>query len=424
MTDSTADRAHVLLHASELLTGEGIRRKDGRRPQEADLGRIEDGALAYSVKTVPYFDFSTGKKGMKVVADKVLWTGRSSDLPAEFSESPIFDLDGKNAVIPGLVDCHTHLVFAGDRAGEFAARCGGATYAEIAAGGGGIQTTVEATRKASEEELYRLGRARIEEAHRYGMRTLEIKSGYGLNAESELKILRVVKRLQEATPEMTLVPTFLGAHDFPKGIARAEYLNDIVENQLPSVAREGLAEACDVFVDEGFYTIEDAKFILETAKKLGLKTKIHADELSNTESASLAAELGALSADHLLKISDRGIAALADSETTAVLLPGTAFYLKAPHAPARKLLDAGARVALSTDFNPGTSMTLNLPAVLTIAALYLGMTRAELFAAVTYNAARALDLQYRKGTLEVGKDADFFVLPFARFEETYYRFAW
>lgn len=418
------DRVHVILHASELLTGEGIRRKDGRRPAEGDIGRIEDGAMAYSVKTVPYIDPATGKKGVREVADRVLWTGKSADLPPEYSGSPVFDLDGKKAVIPGLVDCHTHLVFAGDRAGEFAARCGGASYAEIAAAGGGIQTTVHATREASEDELFRIARARLEEAYRFGIRTLEAKSGYGLTEESELKILRVIARLREAAPEMTIVPTYLGAHDFPKEVSRAEYLENIIRVQLPEVARSGLASACDVFIDEGYYTPVEGRKILGAAKALGLKTKVHADELSNTESASLAAEMGALSADHLLKISDAGIAALAGSETTAVLLPGTAFYLKAAHAPARKLLDAGARVAISTDFNPGTSMTLNLPAVMTIAALYLGMTRSELFAAVTYNAARALALHDRKGSLDVGKDADFFVLPFRRFEELYYRFAW
>jgi imidazolonepropionase len=326
--------------------------------------------------------------------------------------------------MPGLVDCHTHLVFAGDRAGEFAARCGGASYAEIAAQGGGVRTTVRATREASEDELFRLARTRIEDAHRFGIRTIEAKSGYGLDLETELKVLRVVKRLQAATPELTIVPTFLGAHDFPEDVSREAYLDDLVTKQLPAVAREKLAAACDVFIDEGFYTVAEGRKILEAAKALGLATKVHADELANTESAALAAELGALSADHLLKISDAGVKALAASETTAVLLPGTAFYLKAPHAPARKLLDAGARVAISTDFNPGTSMTLNLPAVLTIAALYLGMSRAELFAAATYNGARALGLHETKGTLEVGKDADFFVLPFARFEELYYRFAW
>lgn len=421
---SDPDRAHVLLHASELLTGAGVRRKDGRHPKEEDLGRILDGAIAYSTKTVPYNDFTTGKKGMKVVADEVLWTGKSDDLPDEYRNVPIFDLYGKHAVIPGLIDCHTHLAFAGNRASEFAARCGGATYDEIAANGGGIQTTVKATREASEEELFSLARTRVEDAHRFGIRTIEAKSGYGLSLESELKLLRVIRRLQEATPEMTIVSTFLGAHDFPREISREAYLDELLNEQLPRVVAEKLADTCDVFIDAGYYSLDEGRAILQKAKVLGMKVKVHADELGNTESAAMAAEIGALSADHLLMISERGIQALAASETTAVLLPGTAFYLKAPQSPARKLLDAGARVAIATDFNPGTSMTLNLPAVLTISALYLGLTRSELFAAVTYNAARALDLHERKGSLEVGKDADFFVTPFATFEELYYRFAW
>jgi imidazolonepropionase len=418
------ERIQVLLHASELLTGEGVRRKGGRRPVESDLGRIEDGALVYSTKTVPAGDLASGRKAMKVVGDRILWVGKSDDLPAEYRDSPTFDLDGKNAVMPGLVDCHTHLVFAGDRASEFAERCGGATYEEIAAKGGGIQTTVRATREASEDELFTLGRQRLEEAHRFGVRTIEAKSGYGLSKESELKVLRVIARLREATPEMTIVPTYLGAHDFPKDRSREEYLREILDEALPEVAANDLAEACDVFIDKGFYTVEEGRRILEKAKALGLQTKVHADELFDTGSAEFAAGIGALSADHLLRVSDAGIAALAGSETTAVLLPGTAFYLKAPHAPARKLIDAGARVAISTDFNPGTCPTLNLPAILTISALYLGLTRAELFAAVTFNGARALGLHDRKGSLEPGKDADFFVLPASRFEEIYYRFAW
>ncbi|MBC7385730.1 MAG: imidazolonepropionase [Cryobacterium sp.] len=419
-----SEKSIILLHASELLTGAGIRAKDGRHPKEEDLGRIPNGALVYSTKTVSYTDFTTGKSGKKVVGDKILWVGESEALPSEYSGSPVFDLYGRNAIMPGLIDCHTHLVFAGNRASEFAARCGGASYADIAASGGGIQTTVNATRNATEEELFRLARARVEDAHRYGIRTIEAKSGYGLSLETELKILRVVKRLQEATPELEIIPTFLGAHDFPKGADREAYLIEILDEQLPAVAREGLANVCDVFIDEGYYTVEEAERILTRAKQLGMKTKVHADELVNTESAAFAADIGALSADHLLKISPAGIAALAASETTAVLLPGTAFYLKTAHAPARALIDAGARVAISTDLNPGTSMTSNLPAVLTISALYLGLTRAELFAAVTYNAARALDVHSRKGTLEAGMDADFFVTPYATFEELYYRFAW
>jgi imidazolonepropionase len=400
----------IITHASEILTGQGIRAKDGRHPREEDLGRIPDGALVIREQ----------KRG----PGRIEWVGPTSELPKKFKKLRARNLRQKQAVIPGLVDCHTHLLFAGDRSDEFAARCGGATYQEIAAKGGGIVSTVRATREATAAELERLGVERIREARAYGVRTLEIKSGYGLSLESELKLLSVIPKLRKRFKDMTLTATFLGAHDFPRDKERAEYLSELTQEMLPEVARRKLADTCDVFVDQGYYTRDEGRRILEKARSLGLKTKLHADELADTDSARLAAELGALSADHLLKVSDAGIQALARSQTVAVLLPGTAFYLKAPHAPARKLLDAGARVALSTDFNPGTCPCLSLPTILTIAALYLGMTRAELFAAVTYNGAKALGLESRKGTLEPGMDADFAVLPFARFEESYYRFAW
>lgn len=404
----------VCIHASELLTGAGLRVKGGRRVREEDLGRIEDGALVYRTRA---------RAGIEV-PDRIEWVGKTSELPRKFAKAPRTDLRGGHAVIPGLIDCHTHLVFAGDRSDEFAARCGGETYERIAASGGGILASVRATRQASAGELERLAVERLGEAWRFGVRTIEIKSGYGLSVEAELKVLKVIRRLRRRFPAMTITATFLGAHAFPPDQSREEYLRSILEEMLPRVAREELADCCDVFIDEGYYTPLEGERILRRARELGLAIKAHADELENTEAAALAARLGALSADHLLKISDRGIAALAASETVAVLLPGTAFYLKAAHAPARKLLDAGACVAISTDFNPGTCMTLNLPAVMTIAALYLGMTRAELFASVTFNAARALGLSERKGTLEPGRDADFTVLPFPRFEEMYYRFGW
>jgi imidazolonepropionase len=404
----------AIVHASEILTGAVIRLKDGRRPTEDDLGRIIDGALVYS----------TRKVGGKEIPNQIEWVGETSSLPKKYARVPKKDLRGKNTVISGLVDCHTHLVFAGDRSDEFAARCGGATYEEIAARGGGIVASVRATREATAAQLEKLAIERVEESRSYGVRTIEIKSGYGLSTESELKVLEVANRLKKRFPEMTFSTTFLGAHAFPKDCSREEYLNSLMKEMLPELARRKLADACDVFIDRGYYTVDEARLILMQAKKLGMKVKVHADELANTESARFAAEIGALSADHLLKISDTGISALATSDTVAVLLPGTAFYLKEAHAPARKLIDAGAAVALSTDFNPGTCVTLNLPTIMTIAALYLGMTRAEILAAVTYNAAKALDLHAHKGTLEAGMDADFVILPFARFEELYYRFAW
>jgi len=400
-------RKIVLTHASVLYTGAGIRAKDGRRVGEDDLGAIPDGALVADPKT-----------------RKILWAGRTADLPARYAKERRIDLGKRRCIIPGMVDCHTHLIFAGNRADEFAARCGGATYQEIAAQGGGIQATVNATRQASAHELETLAIARLQEMRSHGVRTIEIKSGYGLSTEAELKILKIIPKLRKHFPDLTLTSTFLGAHAFPKDKARSEYLADIVNDMLPRVAKQKLANSCDVFIDEGYFTLHEGRQILEKAKDLGLAVKVHADELGNTESATLAAQLHAQSADHLLKISDQGLEALAKSQTVAVLLPGTAFYLKTAHAPARKLLDAGAIVALATDFNPGTCMCTSLPTIMTIAALYLGMSKAELFASVTYNGARALGLEKRKGTLEAGMDADFAVLPFPSFEELYYRFGW
>ncbi len=407
-------RLRVVLHASELLTGAGLRRKDGRRPLEEDLDRIEDGALVYSEE----------KRGTCWVPERVEWVGETRALPRKFARVRALDLRNERAVIPGLVDCHTHLVFAGDRSEEFALRCAGATYEEIARRGGGIVATVEATRASTEKRLLELAEGRLRELLAFGVRTVEIKSGYGLAHDAELKLLRVAKQLRKRHPEVVFHVTYLGAHAFPKGIARDGYLAEILERTLPAIAKGKLADACDVFIERGYFTLEEGERVLIRAAALGLATHVHADELTNSGAAALAARIGALSADHLLQVSTQGVRALAASDTVAVLLPGTAFYLKAEHAPARKLIDAGACVALATDFNPGTSMTLSLPAVMTIAALYLGMTRAEIFAAVTYNGAKALGLSSTRGTLEVGQDAAFAVLPFGRFEECYYRFAW
>ncbi|MBY0471249.1 imidazolonepropionase [bacterium] len=407
-------KLRALVHASQLFTGAGIRRKDGRKIQEADLGLIEDGALVYSVKKV----------GSKEIPHRVEWVGATSGLPKKYSRVSKKDLKKQKVVTAGFVDCHTHLVFAGDRSEEFALRSAGATYEEIAKKGGGIATTVRATREATSAQLEKLAEVRLKEAYAWGIRTVEIKSGYGLSTESEIKILEVVQKLIKKHPEMTIVPTFLGAHAYPKDQSREAYLNDLLERMLPEVARRKLATSCDVFIDDGYYTRDEGKRILTKAKELGLAVRVHADEMGDTDSAALAAELGALSADHLLKVSEKGIQKLAQSQTVSVLLPGTAFYLKAAHAPARKLIQSGACVALSTDFNPGTCMTQSLPAIMTLGALYLGMSRAEILAAVTYNAAKALGLSGSKGSLEPGKDADFTILNAQRFEEIYYRFAW
>ena len=397
--------AEVFIHASFIYTGEAIFKKEGRNLLEEDLAPIVDGAIVFDQK-------------------KIIWVGQTSELPKQYLNLKTTDLKNKRAVMPGMIDSHTHLVFAGSRANEFARRCAGATYEQIAKEGGGILTTVKGTREASIETLFELAIKRALIAYRFGVRTLECKSGYGLDHDSEIKCLTVVKNLKEALPQMTFVSTYMGAHALPQGQTKAQYMDEMLNKTMPHVAKAKLAEFCDVFIDEGYYSVTEGEEILRTARKLGFKLKAHTDELHNTESTKLAVKLKAHSVDHLLKISDRGIQDLAKSDTVGTLLPGTAFYLKEPYAPARKMLDAGARVAIATDFNPGSCYSLNLPLMLNFGALYLQMNIAELFASVTVNAAKALGLEANKGTLRVGYDSDFVVLPYEQFEELYYRLGW
>ena len=318
------------------------------------------------------------------------------------SAGPTLDADGR-LVTPGLVDPHTHAVFAGNRVQEFLARARGEKYT-----GGGILTTVRATRAASEEELVQLAKPRLLRMLGQGVTTVEIKSGYGLTLEDELKILRVIRRLGEELP-ITVVPTFMGAHAFPPEVPRDHYVQLLVEEMLPKVAEEKLARFCDVFCDRGFYTVEEARRILASARDLGLGLKIHADELAYVGGAELAGELSAASAEHLLHASEEGIKALARAGTVAVLLPGTAFLLDEPYPPARKLIEAGVPVALGTDFNPGSCPLASLPFVMSLAVLKLRMSPEEVLTAVTLNAAAALGLAQEIGSVEPGKRADLVV---------------
>jgi imidazolonepropionase len=395
----------AFIHASFLYTGDAILQKEGRNLTESDLAPISDGAIVFNEK-------------------KILWVGETKDLPKNYQQIKKTDLKNKRAVMPGMIDSHTHLVFAGSRAHEFARRCAGATYEQIASEGGGILTTVKGTREASIETLFELALKRALIAHRHGVRTLECKSGYGLDHETEIKCLMVVQHLRQALPQMTFVSTYMGAHAVPSERTKREYLDEILNLTLPYVAKQKMADFCDVFIDEGYYSVTEGEEILRTARKLGFKLKAHTDELHNTESTRLAVKLKAHSVDHLLKVSSHGIQDLAKSSTVATLLPGTAFYLKEPYAPARKILDAGCRVAIATDFNPGSCYSLNLPLMLNLGALYLQMNSAELFASITVNAAKALGLEEQKGALKPGFDSDFVVLPHDRFEEVYYRLGW
>jgi len=311
-------------------------------------------------------------------------------------------------LFPGFIDCHTHAVFGALRLDDHQRRALGESYQTIAAAGGGILQSVRDVRARDAAELEALSRARLLTLRAHGSTTIEVKSGYGLELETELKQLRVVRRLAE-TERLGLVPTFLGAHEVPPEFRshRAEYVRLVVEEMLPAVAQESLARCCDVFCEPGVFTVPEARAVLTAARQHGLALKLHADELEGSGGAELAAELGALSADHLAGISDAGIRALAASDTVAVLLPGTMSFLGKPRqAPARRLLEAGAAIALATDFNPGTSPTIGLPLVMSLAVSQLGLRHAEALLAVTVNAAAALGMAGERGQIAPGFAAD------------------
>jgi imidazolonepropionase len=325
--------------------------------------------------------------------------------------------------MPGLVDSHTHLIFAGSREDEWEQRLQGRTYQEISALGGGIQSTVEQVRRASREELKALARPRLRRLLEFGVTTVEVKSGYGLTPADERKCLEAVADLNAEGP-LELVPTFLGAHSVPSEYRddRAGYLRLLCDEMLPEVARCGLAEFCDVFCEAGVFSLAESRGLLRQAHSLGLKLKLHADELTPLGGAELAAELGATSADHLLCVSDAGIEALAKSETVATLLPGTAFFLGVDYAPARRLIERGATVALASDCNPGTCPTENLPLVGAMACARMGLLPAEALQALTLNGAAALGRGGRLGSLAVGKQADLVVQSVPDYRHLFYHF--
>ena len=333
-------------------------------------------------------------------------------------------------VTPGLIDSHTHLLFAGTREAEWQMRARGAGYLEVLAAGGGILSTVAATRAGSEEELLAGGRRRLAGMLANGTTTVEAKSGYDLTTAGELRLLDLAARLGRDGP-MQIVPTFLGAHAVPaeyrdRPDAAGAYASAVVDEQLPQVARQGIARFCDVFCERGVFSEEQSRRILLAARQLGLSIRVHADELAPSGGAELAAEIGCLSADHLAAPSTAGIAALASAAeaghaVVATLLPATSWFLGKHHfAPARRLIDSGIPVALATDLNPGTSPTLSLPLVMSIACLELGLTPAEALVAVTANAAHSLGLAASIGTIEPGKQADLVVWDVPTLEQIPY----
>jgi imidazolonepropionase len=344
------------------------------------------------------------------VGDRIHYVGPDEKVPRLSGEEPLtLDLDGC-LVTPGLIDCHTHLVHAGERLDDFEGRLRGESYASVAARGGGILSTVRATRAASDDDLLATATARAEAAAAFGITTIEVKSGYGLSCKEELRLLEVVRQAdKECLPE--LIPTFLGAHTFPeearKGpVARQRYLDEILKEMLPAVAARGLARFCDVFIDEGAFTVEEGRRVLERAAGLGLMLKVHAEQLSYTGAAELAGELGAVSAEHLERVSDEGLAAMAKAGTVAVLLPGAAMILGDDPARCERFRAHGIPMAVATDLNPGTSPGGNLLLMAQLQVLGGGMTLDEAILAVTAHAARALRLQDDRGMLRRGMRAD------------------
>ena len=396
----------LIKNAGQLVTMAGPVPRVG--PAMNDLAIIEDGGLA-------------------AAGNEILAVGKSGEIEGK---APLAEgctvIDAAGAVVtPGLIDPHTHPVFARYRQNEFEMRIQGKSYMEIANSGGGIRSSVRDLRDTSLDDLTESARTRLDRMLSYGVTTIEAKSGYGLSTEAEIKQLEVIQRLQASHP-MDLVPTFLGAHEVPDEYRddREKYIDIVVNEMIPLVAERGLAEYSDIFCEDGVYGIEESRRIQSAAQKAGLGLRFHADELASVGGAELAAELNARTADHLVYASDDGIRAMAKAGTVAVLLPGTTFSLGGKtYARARQMIDQGVIVALSTDCNPGSSCTESLPFIMTLSLLQMKLTTAEALSAVTVNAAYSLDRGDKIGRLEAGLSADVVVWDMEDYRELPYHYA-
>jgi imidazolonepropionase len=392
----------IIANASQVVTPLG--KNALRSPQMSKLHIIENGAVAVS-------------------GERITAVGATEKILHDYKAENVIDASGK-VVTPGFVDCHTHIVFGGNRANEFEMRTLGPNYRDIALAGGGILSTVRATRQASEEHLKASALKRLSRMLSSGTTTIEIKSGYGLDIENELKMLRVIAQLGRIQP-VDVVATFMGAHAVPDEYRqeRAKYIRLLIDEMISEVARSKLAEFFDIFVEEDFFSVSESRDILNAAKEAGFKLKLHADQLTSTGGAQLAAEIGAISADHLVAIDEKGISALKKSRTVAVVLPGCTFFLASKrYAPAREMIDEGVAVALATDCNPGSCMIESFPLILTIACLYCGISPAEALTAATLNSACALDRGASIGSLETGKLADAVIWNVNHYREIFYFF--
>lgn len=390
----------VFTNIGGILSLKGVREKDGRHITEKDLSWSKCNTIAVDAKGI------------------IQWIGKWDKLPKDFHHAKKIDWEGRE-VIPAFTECHTHTVFAGDRSKEFEMRNSGASYQEIAKAGGGIISTVSATRKAKEDKLLELAQMRVDRFVEQGVSCIEVKSGYGLKKITEEKMLRVARALKKAR----IKTTYLGAHAIPpeyKGPhGKSLYLDSLLNRDLPDLVAKNLVDRVDIFVEKNYFDILDADQLVERAKVFGLDFCIHADQLSRTGSSRFGAQKGALSVDHAVELTVKDREVLAKSNTVAVCLPTADIYIHAPYPKAREMIDAGVKVALATDFNPGTSPTQDLSFVGMLARLQLKMSLPESIAAYTYNSASALGLQNELGSIEVGKQADFCVLDMS-WKELFY----
>ncbi|MGB6011392.1 MAG: imidazolonepropionase [Desulfobacterales bacterium] len=392
----------IIKNAAQLVTCSGFKAKQGK--EMSDLKIIDHGAVV-------------------IEAGRIKALGKTDDVLAGIDENDvrkkgfdIIDASGK-AVLPGFVDSHTHLVFGGYRAEEFSWRLRGDSYMDILKRGGGILDTVRATRGSESKELIEAGIQRLDSMVSFGVTTVEGKSGYGLDHDTEIKQLEVMQELDRRHP-MDVVRTFLGAHAVPEAYKGREdlFIDYVIDQVLPDVVEGNLAEFCDIFCEKNVFSVPQSRRFLLKARAMGLKIKIHADEIEPFGGAELAAELKAVSADHLLQASDYGIAAMAEAGVVATLLPGTAFCLKAPYARGRYMIDKGCAVALATDLNPGSCFSESIPLVFALATLYMNMSIEEAITALTLNGAAALDRADTIGSLDKGKLGDVIILEYPSYK--------
>lgn len=387
----------LIRNAAQIVTCKGFAAKRGQEMNQLHL--IENGSIL-------------------VEGGLIKAVGKTREILPDLGEGryEVIDATGK-AVLPGFVDSHTHFVFGGYRAEEFSWRLRGDSYMAIMERGGGILSTVQATRAASREELIASGLGRLNSMLSFGVTTVEGKSGYGLDRDTELKQLEIMAHLQENHP-LDIVPTFLGAHAVPREYRGREddFIDFLLRDVLPEVRERGLAEFCDIFCEKGVFDLKQSRRLLQGAGDMGFKLKLHADEIVTLGGAELAAELGAISADHLLQASDQGIRDMAERNVISTLLPGTAFSLKEPYARGREMIDRGCAVALATDLNPGSCFTESIPLLFALATLYMNITTEEAVTAMTINGAAALDRADTIGSIDVGKRGDLVILEFPSYK--------